>query len=139
MDNGQKGISLIELLVLVGILAAAAALTAAAIPTYSRFFGPGEAEDNSRFLGQEEAEANASELSMVQNAMDAMMAENLLKSVNNSPPRGTNIFDRLPKGKGAEALAKPDGFFRSGGTRDDPTKCTYTWTTSGRVTQVSCP
>ncbi len=136
MDNGQKGFTLIELLVVIGILAA---LAAVAIPTYGHFFGQGEAEDNSRYIGQGEAEANASELSIVQNAMDGMMSENVLDSVNKAPPGGTNIFENLPMGKGAEALAKPVGFLRSGGTRDNPTKCTYTWTTSGRVTQVSCP
>ena len=50
MDSGQKGFTLIELRVVVGILAA---LAAAAIPTYSRFFSQGEQE------------ANASELSLV--------------------------------------------------------------------------
>ena len=136
MDDLQKGFALIELLVVIVILAVLAAI---AIPAYGRFFGPGEAEENSRYIGQGEAEANAGELSMVQNAMDGMMANNLLESVSKSPLGGTNIFDRLPKGPGAEALAKPDGFLRSGGTPDNPTKCTYTWTTTGRVTQVSCP
>ena len=136
MDHGQKGFTLIELLVGIGVLVALAAL---GIPTYAYFLGRGEAEESNRYIGQGGAEANASELSMVQNAMDGMMADNLLESVSKSPPGGTNIFDRLPKGPGAEAQAKPDGFLRSGGTPDNPTKCTYTWTTTGRVTQVSCP
>lgn len=132
MHNGQKGFTLIELLVVFGILAA---LAAVAIPTYSRFFGQEAASE----LSFAQGEANASELSLVQNAMDAMMADNLLQSVEASPPLGTNIFEELPKGPGAEALAELDGFLRSGSTRDNPTKCKYAWTTSGRVTQISCP
>ena len=49
MDNGQKGFGLIQLLAVVGILAALSALAAVAIPTYSRFFGQGGPEDEGHF------------------------------------------------------------------------------------------
>ena len=123
MDKGQKGFTLIELLVVIGILAA---LAAVAIPAYHRFFGQGEAE------------ANDSELSMVQNAMDAMMAQNQLVTVNPSPA-GTSVFETYPQGPGSEVLSKPDGYLRSGGTTNKPTRCVYSWTADGRMTQVSCP
>ena len=121
MDKRQKGFTLIELLVVIAILAV---LAAVAIPAYSRFFGQGEAE------------ANASELSMVQNAMDAMMAHNQISTVNKGPTAGKNIFKTHPNGAGAEALY-PD-FLRNQGGQKNPTKCTYTWTTTGRLTQLSC-
>lgn len=129
MVNGQKGFSLIELLLVLVVLAA---LVAVAIPTYGHFIGQGEAKDSSRYVGQGEVEANASELAMVQNAMDAMMTNNQISAVNQGPTAGKNVFKSHPKGAGAEALY-PDFL------RNNPTKCTYSWTTSGRVTQLSCP
>lgn len=116
----QKGFTLIELLVVIAILAV---LAAVAIPAYARFFGQGNEE------------ANLAELKLVQNAMDAMMAENQLVAVD-PHPAGTSIFEDMPKGDGAEALAY--NFLRSGGTTDKPTKCVYSWTADGRMTQESC-
>ncbi len=129
MENRQRGFSLIELLVIIAVLAA---LVAVAIPTYGHFTGQGEAEDISRYVGQGKAEANASELAMVQNAMDTMMTNNQISAVNQGPTTGKNVFKAQPKGAGAEALY-PDFL------RNNPTKCIYTWTTTGRVTQLSCP
>lgn len=122
MDHGQKGFTLIELLVVIAILGA---LAAVAIPTYARFFGQGETE------------ANASELSMVQSAMDAMMASNQIVTVNQGPTAGKNVFKTHPNGAGAEALHP--NFLRNRGSQKNPTKCTYAWTTTGRLTQLSCP
>ncbi len=120
--KGQRGFTLIELLVVIGILAA---LAAVAIPTYARFFGQGEAE------------ANATELSLVQDAMDAMMADNWISAVNSGPASGRNDFEKWPKGPGTEPLYP--NFLRNRGGKDNPTKCTYTWNKIGRIERVSCP
>jgi len=113
---------LIELLVVIAILAV---LAAVAIPAYSRFFGAGTDE------------ANAAELTMVQNAMDAMMAYNQITGVNKGPTSGRNEFAGWPKGPGTESLY-PD-FLRNRGGKDNPTKCTYTWNKTGAIDRVSCP
>ena len=134
MGNGQKGFGLIEILVGIVVLAA---LVAVAIPTYGHFAGQRETNDSNRYVEQREAAADASELAMVQSAMDAMMAHNQLSTVNQGPTAGINVFETHPSGAGAEALHP--NFLRNPGGQNEPTKCTYTWTTSGRVTQLSCP
>ncbi len=138
----QKGFTLIELLVVIAILAVLAAI---AIPAYSRFFGEGNEE------------ANLAELSHVQAAMDAMMAHHALLTVaeNDTP---TDHFDDLPRAAGILGeydgdwvLTNPDfadyeylfpAFLRvgNGGTvatdlPESPTKCEYTWGSTGLVTQ----
>ncbi len=118
----QRGFTLIELLVVIGILAA---LAAVAIPTYARFFGQGEAE------------ANATELTLIQDAMDAMMADNWISAVNSGPASGRNDFEKWPKGPGTEPLYP--NFLRNRGRKDNPTRCTYTWNKIGRIERASCP
>jgi len=121
--QGQKGFTLIELLVVIGILAS---LAAVAIPTYARFFGQGDEE------------ANLTELSNIQAAMDAMLAQNGLRTVEALPSPGTNDFSALPTGG---ILPPPEplypAFLRFGNAAN-PTKCFYAWDTSGKLEQSSC-
>ena len=64
--RGQRGFTLLELLVVIGILATLAVVV---IPAYFAFFNSGEAE------------AYSAELAHLQAAMDAMMAENWLDEI----------------------------------------------------------
>ncbi len=112
--NDKRGFTLIELLVVIGILAA---LAAVAMPVYFRFFGQGEAESNS------------AELSHVQAAMDAMLAEGGLTLVDEENT-WTNDFSASPTGDGVLPLYP--NFLRN-----NLTKCHYTWNTAGRL-QQSC-
>ena len=89
----ERGFTLIELLVVIGILAV---LAAVAIPAYSRFFGEGEVE------------ANAAELSNIQAAMDAMMANHRLLYVEVLPQgSSTSFFHDLPVGCKSIAILAP--------------------------------
>ncbi len=116
--RNQKGFTLIELLVVIGILAS---LAAVAIPTYARFFGQGDEE------------ANLTELSNIQAAMDVMLAQNGLRTVEALPSPGTNDFSALPTGG---ILPLYPAFLRFGDAAN-PTKCSYTWDPSGKLEQ-SC-
>ena len=122
--RNQRGFTLIELLIVIGILATLAAI---AIPIYSRFFGQGEEE------------ANLTELSNIQAAMDAMLAQNGLKFVAVLDAPGTNDFSAQPTG-GDEF--QPEFLFPTFlrfGNADNPTKCLYSWNNIGKLTQESCP
>ena len=124
LKRNQKGFTLIELLVVIAILAA---LAAVAIPAYARFFGHGDEE------------ANQSELANVQAAMDAMLAQNGLALVDQHQAPGTDDFSALPQGITVATLPEPlyPEFLRFGDATN-PTKCLYTWDTSGKLKQ-SCP
>ena len=124
LKHNQKGFTLIELLIVIGILAS---LAAVAIPTYARFFGQGEVE------------ANQTELSNIQAAMDAMLAQNGLKYVQALSEPGTGDFSALPAAEG-EFIPEPlyPQFLRFGNA-DNPTKCFYSWNDIGKLTQESCP
>ena len=126
VKRNQRGFTLIELLIVIGILATLAAI---AIPIYSRFFGQGEEE------------ANLTELSNIQAAMDAMLAQNGLRTVKALGEPGTRDFSALPlpteEGGFTPEFLYPT--FLRFGNADNPTKCFYSWIGNGKLTQVSCP
>jgi prepilin-type N-terminal cleavage/methylation domain-containing protein len=81
--RGQKGFTLIEMIVVVGIIAVLAAVI---VPNIGRFIGSGED-------GAKKAEAEA-----VQTAMNAMMADVAIVTVNErvGPATPTNDWGALP-------------------------------------------
>ena len=85
--GGQAGFTLIEMIVVVGIIALLAAII---IPNVMRFAGSGEQG------------AKAVELYNVQEAMDLMMAENQVFAINphdsSSSSAATNAWTSLPTG-----------------------------------------
>jgi len=112
MHKGEKGFTLVELLVVFTLLAVLAAIM---IPNVASFlnYGHTQAEDT--------------ELSIVQTAMDAMMAVADLSLVNEVTV-ATNNMAAFP---GGGHVLYPDYL------RFATTHCTYTCTTGGDVAQVS--
>lgn len=106
-NTRQKGFTLVELLIVIGILGALAAVT---VPNVSKFVGYGETA------------SQASELQIVQSSLDFYMAELGLQTVpKNETP--TKQFD-------TSVPALYPSYMRSA-TSD----CAYTWDTSGDVSQ----
>ena len=124
VKNSQRGFTLIELLIVIGILAS---LAAVAIPVYARFFGQGDEE------------ANQAELSNIQAAMDAMLAQNGLKKVAALGEPGTRDFSALPTAEGEFTPEFLYPTFLRFGNADNPTKCFYSWEINGKLKQETCP
>ena len=123
LRKSETGFTLIEMLIVVGIIVA---LAAAIVPQVVQFGGAGEE-------GQK-----ASELSTIQTAMDAMMANNGLSSLT-AETTARKAWETYPTDAGAEKLYTGDYL------RVTSTEWGYCWTTSGKVTQtvekadVACP
>lgn len=111
--SAQKGFTLVELLVVIGIIAT---LGAIAIPNVARFVAPAEAA------------ADDSEFGRVQAAMDMYIAVQTPPSpmVPENTVASNNFASSNP-------VLYPDFM------REPSTRCAYTWTDTGQMTQVSCP
>ena len=115
-SEDQKGFTLIELLVVVGIIVALAAVI---VPLVIQFSGRGD-------VGAQNAEWDA-----IQTAIDTMMADNALTTVNAGASAAfiTDSFDF------DDTAASQD---LSTYLRDTATTYCYTWAATGRIlTQVS--
>ena len=102
--GGRPGFTLIELLILIGVFTL---MAVAAVPAYSYFSrgedGQGPLVSRPTAL-MADAELQAAELLTVQMAMDGMMAISQIVEVEPSPMHGTDSFEALPSGAGAEPL-----------------------------------
>ena len=101
-----------ELLVVVGIIVALASVV---IPSVSKFANRGE-------VG-----AMSEEFESVQSAMDFMMIDSDVTTMNPSPSTAKNNWFTFPNGTGVYPL---NGYLRS-----SPTKFYYCWDASGNITQ----
>ena len=110
--GSQRGFTLIEMLVVIGIIVALAAVI---VPLVVQFAGDGAAA------------AQDAEWDAVQTSIDTMMADNNLTAVSPSTAT-TRITDTIDwdAGTGSQTLANY--------TRDPNTNYCYQWAASGRIT-----
>ena len=114
--ESERGFTLIEMLIVVGIIVA---LAAAIVPQVVQFGGKGEEGEK------------AAELSAVQSAVDSMLADKGITAL--TAATGMNIWTTCPKEPGATSVVL------NGGTtdylRETSTKWLYDYTAAGKVTQ----
>ena len=121
--RGQKGFTLIEMIVVVGIIAVLAAVI---VPNMGKFIGQGES-------GAMNAENDG-----LQTAMNAMMAEQSISTVTAlaNPSVSNQAWTALPAGTGAATL---DAYLQAANTA-----YFYCWDGTGNITQqdkvaAACP
>ena len=120
VGKSEKGFTLIEMLVVVGIIVALAAVI---VPTVIKFSGGGE-------QGAKDAEWDA-----VQSAIDIMMSDNKINAVADNGAAAIKLTDSTVLCAACPADKKLGKYLR-----DASTKYCYTWDTTGRVlTQPTCP
>jgi prepilin-type N-terminal cleavage/methylation domain-containing protein len=114
--KNQRGFTLVELVVVLGIMAALAAVV---VPVVARFANRGDTE------------ANSTERQTVQAAFDLYMSDNALAAVTASGTSTTAWTTVNPGGTGSNMYP--------GYLRQSATKCGYTWVADGTITQGACP
>lgn len=109
----QKGFTLVELLVVIGIIATLASI---AVPSVARFVAPAQTAADDQEFGR------------VQAAMDMYISE------NNLPPPAV-----VPNATASNDFAVSNPVLFPGYMREANTRCTYTWDATGQISQATCP
>ncbi len=126
MMKGEKGFTLIEMLVVIGIIIALAAVI---IPLVLQFAGKGEEG------------ARSAEFDSVQTGIDAMMADlfifELKAGGSEIDPIVVNISDDDHAGMTLTTFNDAEDLFISDYLRDSHTNYCYIWDTTGRILDQS--